>query len=154
VASTIADFNKRKEETVKFERAQIENASKERTESFAPRIKEVGTINPDNIMRTQGLYDSLDNLVNNDPDMKKALGNGLRPEVWRAFQSRFGVEYVGEFYGSSYVVDPRGKILAQGPDDGDALVVTDIDLDVAREVKETWQFDEHRRPETYGALTR
>jgi murein DD-endopeptidase MepM/ murein hydrolase activator NlpD len=74
VASTVADFNKRKEETVKFEREQITNASKERTESFAPRIKEVGTINSDNIMRTQGLYDSLDNLVNNDPDMKKALG--------------------------------------------------------------------------------
>jgi hypothetical protein len=74
VRSTVADFNKRKEETVKFERAQIENASKERTESFAPRIKEVGTINPDDIMRTQGMYDSLDNLVNNDPDMKKALG--------------------------------------------------------------------------------
>ena len=30
----------------------------------------------------------------------------------------------------------------------------DIDLDVVREVKATWKFDEHRRPETYGALTR
>ena len=71
--------------------------------------------------------------------------------------NRVGVEEpwaIGEFYGSSYVVDPRGKILAQGPDDRDALIVTDIDLDVAREVKATWKFDEHRRPETYGALTR
>jgi hypothetical protein len=74
VASTIADFNKRKEETVKFERAQIENASKERTESFAPRIKEVGSINPDTISATQGLYDALDTIINDDPDMKKALG--------------------------------------------------------------------------------
>ena len=40
----------------------------------------------------------------------------------------------------------------KGPDDRDALVVTDIDLDVAREVKKTWQFDEHWRPETYGKL--
>ena len=39
---------------------------------------------------------------------------------------------IGEFYGSSYVVDPRGKILVQGPDGRDALVVSDIDLDVAR----------------------
>lgn len=72
--ATINEYNKRKAETVKFERDQIANASKERGESFAPRIKEVGTINPDDILRTQGLYDSLDNLVNGDPDMKKALG--------------------------------------------------------------------------------
>jgi hypothetical protein len=72
--NTIAEYNKRKAETIKFERDQISNASTQRAESFAPRIKEVGTINPDDIMRTQGLYDSLDNLVNNDPDMKKALG--------------------------------------------------------------------------------
>jgi hypothetical protein len=74
VKSTLAEYNKRKAETIKFERDQIANAGKERAESFAPRIKEVGTINPDDILRTQGLYDSLDNLVNGDPDMKKALG--------------------------------------------------------------------------------
>jgi murein DD-endopeptidase MepM/ murein hydrolase activator NlpD len=72
--NTITEYNKRRAETIKFEREQISNAGTQRAESFAPRIKEVGTINPDDIMRTQGLYDSLDNLVNNDPDMKKALG--------------------------------------------------------------------------------
>ena len=72
--STLAEYNKRKAEDIKFEREQISNASTQRQESFAPRIKEVGTINPDDITRTQGLYDSLDNLVNTDPDMKKALG--------------------------------------------------------------------------------
>jgi hypothetical protein len=72
--STIAEYNKRRADTIKFERDQIENAGKERVESFAPRIKAVGAIDPDTIMSTQGLYDSLDNLVNSDPDMKKALG--------------------------------------------------------------------------------
>ena len=72
--NTITEYNKRKAEAIKFEREQISNAGTQRAESFAPRIKEVGTINPDDILRTQGLYDSLDNLVNNDPDMKKALG--------------------------------------------------------------------------------
>ena len=74
VKSTLAEYNKRKAEDIKFEREQISNASKERGESFAPRIKEVGTINPDDILRTQGMYIALDNLVNGDPDMKKALG--------------------------------------------------------------------------------
>jgi hypothetical protein len=72
--ATITEYNKRKAETVKFEREQISNASKDRTESFAPRIKEVGSINPDTILSTQGMYDSLDNIINSDPDMKKALG--------------------------------------------------------------------------------
>lgn len=36
----------------------------------------------------------------------------------------------------------------------DALVVADIGIGVVREVEATWTFDEHRRPETYGALTR
>jgi beta-ureidopropionase len=60
---------------------------------------------------------------------------------------------IGRFYGSSYVVDPKGRILAQGPDDRDALVVADIDLAVAREVRNTWRFYEHRRPETYAPLS-
>ena len=29
------------------------------------------------------------------------LGNGLRPEVWTEFQSRFGIDNIVEFYGSS-----------------------------------------------------
>lgn len=61
---------------------------------------------------------------------------------------------IGRFYGSSYVVDPRGQVLAQGPDDRDALVVADIDLEVARAARDTWRFYEHRRPEAYASLTR
>jgi acyl-CoA synthetase (AMP-forming)/AMP-acid ligase II len=29
------------------------------------------------------------------------IGNGLRPEIWEAFQSRFGIENISEFYGAS-----------------------------------------------------
>jgi hypothetical protein len=72
--AALADYNKRKAEDIKFERDQINNASKERSESFAPRIKEVGSINPDEVLKTQGLYDSLDNIVNSDPRVKQAFG--------------------------------------------------------------------------------
>jgi len=39
----------------------------------------------------------------NDADnpVKKIIGNGLRPEIWREFKSRFGIERVGEFYGAT-----------------------------------------------------
>ena len=31
----------------------------------------------------------------------KAFGNGLRPDVWERFKSRFGIETIGEFYGAT-----------------------------------------------------
>ena len=59
---------------------------------------------------------------------------------------------IGEFYGQSYFCDPRGQIIAQAPRDQDALVVADLDLDMIREVRNTWQFFRDRRPDTYGGL--
>ncbi len=60
---------------------------------------------------------------------------------------------IGEFYGQSYFCDPRGQIIAQAPRDEDALIVADLNLDLIREVRNTWQFFRDRRPETYGSLT-
>jgi beta-ureidopropionase len=59
---------------------------------------------------------------------------------------------IGEFYGQSYFCDPRGKMLAVGKRDGDDIVIADLDLDLIREVRNTWQFFRDRRPETYGSL--
>lgn len=59
---------------------------------------------------------------------------------------------IGEFYGQSYFCDPRGQIIAQAPRDEDALVVADLNLDLIREVRNTWQFFRDRRPDTYGQI--
>ena len=59
---------------------------------------------------------------------------------------------IGEFYGQSYFCDPRGRMLAGGKRDGDDIVLADMDLDLIREVRNTWQFYRDRRPETYGAM--
>jgi N-carbamoylputrescine amidase len=59
---------------------------------------------------------------------------------------------IGEFYGQSYFCDPRGQIIAQAPRDEDALVVADLNLEMIREVRNTWQFFRDRRPETYDLL--
>jgi N-carbamoylputrescine amidase len=61
---------------------------------------------------------------------------------------------IGEFYGQSYLCDPRGKILACGSRDRSELVVADLDLDRIEEVRRVWQFYRDRRPETYDELTR
>ncbi|HEY0097808.1 MAG TPA: nitrilase-related carbon-nitrogen hydrolase [Pyrinomonadaceae bacterium] len=59
---------------------------------------------------------------------------------------------IGEFYGQSYFCDPRGKFLAEAPRDEDALVVAELDLDMIREVRNTWQFFRDRRPDTYDQI--
>ncbi len=60
---------------------------------------------------------------------------------------------IGEFYGQSYFVNPRGQIEAEASRDQDELLVHDMDMDLVREVRNTWQFFRDRRPETYGPLT-
>ena len=59
---------------------------------------------------------------------------------------------IGEFYGQSYLCDPRGQIVAQGSRTEDDIVIADLDLDLIREVRHTWQFFRDRRPDSYGAI--
>ena len=44
-------------------------------------------------------------------------------------------------------------MLAVGRRDTDDIVIADLDLDLIREVRNTWQFFRDRRPETYAAIT-
>jgi N-carbamoylputrescine amidase len=61
---------------------------------------------------------------------------------------------IGEFYGSSYFCDPRGRIFAQAARDRDEVLTADLDLDMIAEVRKTWQFYRDRRPEMYQSLTK
>ncbi len=61
---------------------------------------------------------------------------------------------IGEFYGQSYWVDPRGQFLTTASRDKDELVTADLNMEVIEEVRRVWQFYRDRRPESYGDLTR
>ncbi|PTX93045.1 acyltransferase [Spartobacteria bacterium LR76] len=70
--------------------------------------------------------------------------------------NRVGVEKpwnIGEFYGSSYICDPRGQMVAVASRDKDEVLVETVDLDLIQEVRNVWQFYRDRRPETYGPIT-
>jgi N-carbamoylputrescine amidase len=96
---------------------------------------------------------------------------GLSEYLWRLEQpahavangyfiaaiNRVGVEApwnIGEFYGSSYFCDPRGRIVAEASRDRDEVLTADLDLDVIGEVRKTWQFFRDRRPDMYEALVK
>ena len=61
---------------------------------------------------------------------------------------------IGKFYGTSYFVNPRGQIIAQASEDNDELVVSDLDLHMIDEVRQTWQFYRDRRPDAYDDLVK
>jgi N-carbamoylputrescine amidase len=81
-----------------------------------------------------------------------AAANGC----WIGAINRVGRELpwdIGEFYGQSYFVNPRGQIEAIAGRDRDELLVHDMDMDLVHEVRNRWQFFRDRRPDLYGRLT-
>ncbi len=80
-----------------------------------------------------------------------AVANGY----FLAAINRVGTEApwnIGEFYGTSYFVSPKGQIIAEASRDKDELLVADLNLDEIKEVRDLWQFYRDRRPETYKEL--
>jgi N-carbamoylputrescine amidase len=59
-----------------------------------------------------------------------------------------------EFWGSSFVCDPFGVILAQASVDQEETLVVDIDLKRIEEVRRNWPFFRDRRIDAYEGMTK
>ena len=81
------------------------------------------------------------------------VGNGIANGVFMVAVNRIGSEPPLTFYGSSFVSDPYGRILAQAPRNEPAVLVADLDLDQRRDWLELFPFLTTRRPDAYGSLT-
>jgi N-carbamoylputrescine amidase len=79
-------------------------------------------------------------------------GNGIANGTFMVAVNRIGDESPLRFYGSSFISDPYGRVLAQAPRDSAAVVVADLDLDQRRDWLTLFPFLETRRPEKYGPL--
>ena len=82
-----------------------------------------------------------------------AIANGY----WVGTINRVGKEAEfgpNDYYGTSYFSDPRGKIVAEASDKDEQLLCADLDIDLVREVRNTWQFYRDRRPDMYGDLVK
>jgi beta-ureidopropionase len=69
--------------------------------------------------------------------------------------NRVGREPLGDddFYGTSYVVDPRGKLVGDAASDiGSELILRDLDMATIEQVRSTWAFYRDRRPDAYDDL--
>jgi N-carbamoylputrescine amidase len=70
--------------------------------------------------------------------------------------NRYGTE-VGQsktitFYGSSFIADHTGGLVAVAERTGDAVLTADFDLDAVRRYRHNWGVFRDRRPDLYGAL--
>lgn len=99
-----------------------------------------------------------------------ATARGLSMHLWKIEQTSHAIAngyFVGtinrvgqeldlgpnDYYGSSYFCDPRGQFVDEIASEKDEeLLVRDLNMDLVREVRNTWQFYRDRRPELYGDI--
>lgn len=81
------------------------------------------------------------------------VGSGIANGTFMVVPNRWGSEGLVTFYGSSFISDPYGRILARAPREGSAVLVADLDLDARRDWLTLFPFLTTRRPDTYAALT-
>ncbi len=56
------------------------------------------------------------------------------------------------FYGSSFIADETGEIVAQADRESEQVLVAEFDLDEIAQMRREWGVFRDRRPETYGLL--
>jgi len=81
-------------------------------------------------------------------------GNGIMNGLFMAAVNRVGEENGITFYGSSFISDPYGRVLASAGPAERAVIVAQIDPDQRRDWLDLFPFLETRRPEIYGELTK
>ncbi|MCW2988392.1 MAG: Nitrilase/cyanide hydratase and apolipoprotein N-acyltransferase [Solirubrobacterales bacterium] len=80
------------------------------------------------------------------------VANGIANGTFMVAINRTGEEPSLSFYGSSFISDPYGRVLAQAPRDEPAVLVADLDLDQRRDWLELFPLLTTRRPDAYSGL--
>lgn len=87
--------------------------------------------------------------------MQGHAGTNLMPLV---ASNRIGTEHGQsgdvqiEFYGSSFIADHTGALVAEAGREEEAILVATFDLNAVRQYRDSWFVFRDRRPELYGAL--
>jgi N-carbamoylputrescine amidase len=80
------------------------------------------------------------------------VANGITSGLFMCVPNRWGDEGRNSFYGSSFISDPYGRVLAQAPREGDAVLVATLDLGQRQDWLTLFPFLDTRRPDTYATL--
>lgn len=90
-----------------------------------------------------------------NPDWKKEAeheawqitqrSHGIDNNIFVAAINRIGLEEELRFWGTSFVSDPYGRVLAKASTDKEEIMIVPIDLEVTEKMREEWPFLEERR---------
>jgi len=86
-------------------------------------------------------------------------GHAIANGVYVAAVNRIGHEKPSaggegiEFWGSSFIADPQGIVLAEASPDREEILVAEADLARLEEVRRNWPFLRDRRIDAYGGIT-
>ncbi len=96
-----------------------------------------------------------------DPDMDSApmwqtvmRGHAIANGVFIGAANRVGSEHGVTFYGSSFLCDPMGRVLAQAGRESTEVIVADLDGAVMARWRGLFPLLHQRRPDAYGAILR
>lgn len=81
------------------------------------------------------------------------VGNAIANGTFMVVPNRYGNEGALNFYGSSFICDPYGRVLVRAEREGDEVLIADLDLDQRRDWLDLFPFLATRRPDTYDLLT-
>ncbi len=87
-------------------------------------------------------------------------GHAIANGVYVAAVNRVGHEIPAEggpgieFWGSSFIADPQGIVIAEGSADREEIIVAEIDSARIEDVRRNWPFLRDRRIDAYGGITR
>jgi N-carbamoylputrescine amidase len=87
-------------------------------------------------------------------------GHAIANGVYVAAVNRVGHEKPAEggpgleFWGSSFLSDPFGVVVAEASTDKEEIVVGEVDLARLEDVRRNWPFLRDRRPDAYGGIER
>ena len=86
-------------------------------------------------------------------------GHAIANGVYVAVANRIGLEKVGsdagiEFWGSSFIADPQGVVIAEASVDREEVLVAEIDLRHLEDIRRNWPFLRDRRIDAYQGIDR
>ncbi|MEM8607491.1 MAG: nitrilase-related carbon-nitrogen hydrolase [Myxococcota bacterium] len=88
-----------------------------------------------------------------DPWRRVMIGHAVANATPVAAANRVGTEGEITFYGSSFICDHRGDVVAELGRDEEGVVVGAIDRDALARYRANWNFAADRRPDLYQELT-
>jgi len=80
-------------------------------------------------------------------------GHAVANGVFVAAANRVGSENGVMFYGSSFIADPGGNVLAEAPRDEEAVIVAVLEQPTFDQWRHLFPLLRQRRPDAYGSLT-